>query len=239
MPIVKLDAIGSTNDFLSEMASAQQLENYTTVTTETQTKGRGQQGATWMAEPGKNLTVSVYIESSFKNPESVFMLNAAIALAIADCLDGLGIPDVCVKWPNDILSGMKKVSGVLIENSWRGSTVRSIVGIGLNVNQTDFGNLPHVASMALVTGRQFDRDEVLEKLLSQIKMRTNNVETKRDIWVDYHARLFKKDKPMPFESAGRRFMGIIRGVDPDGRLRVELEDESIRTFGVREISMLY
>ena len=239
MPIVKLGAIGSTNDFLSEMASMQQLENYTAVTAESQTNGRGQQGASWVAEPGKNLTVSVYIESAFKNPHSIFMLNAAIALAVADCLAEFGIPDVCVKWPNDILSGVTKIAGVLIENSWRANTVRSIVGIGLNVNQTHFKSLPHVSSMKLVSGRQFDRDQVLDNLLLQIKNRTNNLEEQHSIWSDYHARLFRKDKPMPFEADSRRFMGIIRGVDPDGRLRIELEDESFRTFGVREISMLY
>ncbi|HRN99740.1 MAG TPA: biotin--[acetyl-CoA-carboxylase] ligase, partial [Flavobacterium sp.] len=191
MPIVKLDAIGSTNDFLSEMIASQPVENYTVVTATSQTKGRGQQGANWYSEPGKNLTVSVYIESVFASPDAIFTLNAAVALAVADTLATFDLQDVAIKWPNDILSGSSKVSGILIENTWRSSHVASIVGIGLNVNQTDFAGMPHVSSMAHLKNRQFDRDAVLDILLTNLKAWTLEAENRsEEIWSAYHKLLF-------------------------------------------------
>lgn len=240
MPIVKLDAIGSTNDFLSEMIASQPVENYTVVTATSQMKGRGQQGANWYSEPGKNLTVSVYIESVFASPDAIFTLNAAVALAVADTLATFDLQDVAIKWPNDILSGSSKVSGILIENTWRSSHVASIVGIGLNVNQTDFAGMPSVSSMALLKNRQFDRDAVLDILLTNLKAWTLEAENRsEEIWSAYHKLLFKRDVPAVFESGQGLTMGIVRGVTHDGRLRVEQEDGTEKLFAVREVKMRY
>ncbi len=240
MPIVKLDAIGSTNDFLSEMVASQSVENYTVVSAESQTKGRGQQGASWYSEPGKNLTVSVYIESVFSIPDAIFTLNAAVALAVADTLQTFKVQQVAIKWPNDILSGGSKVSGILIENTWRGDRVASIVGIGLNVNQTDFAGMPNVSSMALLKNRQFDRDAVLDILLTNLEEWTFESEKRSEgIWSAYHKLLFKRDVPAVFETTHGLTMGIIRGVTHDGRLRVEHEDGTEKLFAVREVKMRY
>lgn len=241
MPIVKLDATTSTNDFLSELARSQRLENFTVVTAEKQTHGRGQRGALWESETGKNLTMSVLVESIFANPESVFVLNAAVAVAIADTVTALGIDQVSIKWPNDILSGSKKISGVLIENTIRSKgEVSSIVGIGLNVNQTDFDELPTASSLASITGRSFDKDKILEKLLVNLRAMTENAEARSEfIWERYHQMLFKKDVAAAFEAKGKRFSGMIEGVEKDGRLRIRHENDSISHYGIREIKMLY
>lgn len=241
MPIVKLDATTSTNDFLSELVRSQPLENYTVVTAEKQTQGRGQRGASWESETGKNLMMSTLIESVFADPESVFVLNAAVAVAIADTVSALGIPQISIKWPNDILSGSKKIAGILIENTIRPEgRITSIVGIGLNVNQMNFQGLPAASSLAIIAGHPFEKENILEKLMINLKSMTQNIETNASyVWERYHQLLFKKDVPAAFEVRQKRFSGMIEGVEKDGRLRLRFEDDAISHYGIREIRMLY
>jgi BirA family biotin operon repressor/biotin-[acetyl-CoA-carboxylase] ligase len=170
MNIIKLDAIDSTNDFLKEICRKQLVENYTIVTAKNQTKGRGQMGAVWQSEIGKNLTMSVLVKDVLNNPSQIFDLNIAVSLAIIEVLTIFNIPKLSVKWPNDIMSDTKKIGGILIENSFKTDTaIESIVGIGLNVNQTDFANLPNASSLSVVSNTEFDLDEIINKIHFHIK----------------------------------------------------------------------
>lgn len=152
MNIIKLSAINSTNDYLKKLSAGQYLENFTVVVAEHQTAGKGQMGAKWSVVPGKNLTFSVLIKDLLLEINEIFNLNAAVAISITETLESFNIPDICIKWPNDILAGNKKIGGVLIENSIKNNgEIFSIVGIGLNINQLDFENLPKASSLAVVT----------------------------------------------------------------------------------------
>ena len=119
MRLVKLDAIDSTNDFLKDLVRQQNVENFTVVTAENQTKGKGQMGAVWNSEIGKNLIMSVLIKDFLFNSKDVFNLNIAVSLAVIKSLERLEIPNLSIKWPNDIMSGDKKIGGILIENSFK------------------------------------------------------------------------------------------------------------------------
>ena len=141
MQIIKLDATGSTNDYLRSILSAKTLEDYTVVIAENQFAGRGQRGNSWVSEPGKNLTFSFLKRNLTLNPQNHFILNMGVSLALHDALSAIGVPGLTIKWPNDIMSGNSKICGILIENLISGAQIRhSIIGIGLNVNQTNFGN---------------------------------------------------------------------------------------------------
>jgi BirA family biotin operon repressor/biotin-[acetyl-CoA-carboxylase] ligase len=239
---VKLDTTPSTNDFLKKMAADGPVENFTVVTAESQTKGRGQMGARWLSEYGKNLIVSIFISDAPRSQASLFVLNAAVANAVFDTIASLGVPRPAVKWPNDILSGGKKIGGILIETIFRSNgQVDSIVGIGLNVNQTGFEGLPGASSMTVATARVFDKEQVLEKLIHALEDRTAKAHANpEEIWRVYHDRLFRRGVPTAFEDAGgQRFMAIINGVSGEGKLKLQLDDESIKSFGIKEIKMLY
>ena len=82
MKLIKLDAIDSTNDFLKALASKQDLENFTVVTAQSQTKGRGQMGTVWNTENGKNLIMSVFVKYFLISIENVFDLNVLISVSI-------------------------------------------------------------------------------------------------------------------------------------------------------------
>jgi BirA family biotin operon repressor/biotin-[acetyl-CoA-carboxylase] ligase len=242
MLVIKLDAIDSTNDYLKALAKNEMLENFTTVIANKQTKGRGQMGAEWVAEEGKNLTVSILVKDVLRHHQSIFTLNAAVALAVVTVLDTLTIPKVCIKWPNDIMADTKKIGGILIENSIKhDGAISSIIGIGLNVNQTNFENLPQATSIAIATQKETDKEELMEKMVRKLIEHVALIPSQSDLlWQRYHERLFKNGIPMPFETNdGNQFMGIIQTVTEDGKLQLLLEDDSISTFGVKEIKMLY
>ena len=129
MPLIKLDAIDSTNDFLKQLAKEKWLENYTAVMAFEQTKGRGQMGSEWLSEPGKNLTVSVLVKDVPVEMVSIYDFNVAVSLAGVALLQWNGIEKVNVKWPNDIMAEQKKVGGILTENSLKSDgTFTAVVG---------------------------------------------------------------------------------------------------------------
>ncbi|MFP9099216.1 biotin--[acetyl-CoA-carboxylase] ligase [Flavobacterium sp. RHBU_24] len=242
MNIIKLSAINSTNDYLKELLATRYVENFTVVTAENQTGGRGQMGTAWAVEPGKNLTFSLLVKDLLPNVNTIFSLNAGVAVGISKALVSTGIPGIIIKWPNDILAGNKKVGGILIENSIKSDgEIFSVIGIGVNVNQQNFEGLPKASSLALFTGREIDKEELLVAILEEIKRAVSRLINKdeKGIWDDYHSLLYKKGLPMPFEKAGKTFMGIIESVTPNGSLRVRLEDETVSEYGIKEVQLLY
>ncbi|MFV5701174.1 biotin--[acetyl-CoA-carboxylase] ligase [Flavobacterium sp. XS2P12] len=242
MKVIKLDAIDSTNEFLKGLSNKQEQENFTVVTAESQTKGKGQMGAIWTSEPSKNLIMSVLVKDFLSDICQIYNLNIVVSLAVIEVLETHKIPDLSIKWPNDIMSYNKKIGGILIENSIKSDgTIISIVGLGLNVNQTDFETLPKASSLAAICNKLFDKEELLfsimDKIESNIELWGQNAEM---LWSDYTNKLFKKSVPMPFsDQNNQNFMGIIQGVSPVGKLQVLLEDDSVSEFDIKEIQMLY
>jgi BirA family transcriptional regulator, biotin operon repressor / biotin---[acetyl-CoA-carboxylase] ligase len=243
MKVIKLDAIDSTNDFLKGLINDQVVENLTVITAENQTKGRGQMGSKWVSEVSKNLIMSVLIKDSISHINHIYNLNIVVSIAIINALEKYKIPKLSIKWPNDILSDNKKIGGILIENIIKSNQeIISIVGIGLNVNQTNFENLPKASSMSVIMSKNFDRDLILESIFLMLESSIEKIKADdlSSSWELYNSYLFKKGKPTLFENSNHeQFMGIINSVDPDGKLNVILEDDSIKTFGIKEITMHY
>lgn len=243
MHILKLNAIDSTNKYLKELSLSKALEDFTAVWAHEQQNGKGQMGAKWVSEPGKNLTFSVLKKHKRFNVEHQFLLNIGVSLAILDVLHRLSIPDLSVKWPNDILSGTTKICGILIENTLIGNQIQaSIIGIGLNVNQLSFNNLTNVSSLKLLSGQTFNLEELLKSILEGLNVRFLDLENegKNVMWNDYEENLFRKDKPSTFSNeTGQLFMGFIRKVSKQGKLVVELEDAVLKEFDLKEIKLLY
>ncbi len=208
-----------------------------------QQKGRGQLGTVWESEGGKNLTFTVLKKLDNFKVQEQFKLNLCVSLAVQEALSALSIPNVKVKWPNDILSGSHKICGILIENMLKGQFIKSaVIGIGLNVNQTKFDNLEKASSLTNVTGLQFDLDEVLGRILSSLKYHLNNIQEKtfEEVLPEYEKLLFRKDKASTFKNEeDHLFMGIIRGISEEGKLLVELEDEKMKEFSLKEVSLQY
>jgi BirA family transcriptional regulator, biotin operon repressor / biotin---[acetyl-CoA-carboxylase] ligase len=242
MKLIKLDAIDSTNEFLKGLSNKQELENFTVITAEKQTKGKGQMGAVWSSEAGKNLIMSILIKDFLFDINHLFNLNIVVSLTLINTLEKINIPDLSIKWPNDIMSYNKKIGGILIENSIKSDgSIHSIVGLGLNVNQINFDNLPKASSLAVVCAKEFNKEILLLNIVENLEKNLNIWNHKStDFWSLFTNKLFKKGIPMPFSDASNQnFMGIIQGISSIGKLQVLLEDDSIAEFDVKEIQMLY
>ena len=242
MKLIKLDAIDSTNDFLKALSGQDELDNFTVVTAENQTKGRGQMGSKWESESGKNLIMSVLVKDFLFDNKQVFNLSIIVSLAVIETLKSFDIPDLSIKWPNDIMSYSKKIGGILIENTIKSDgRIVSVVGLGLNVNQTNFDFLPHASSLKVICNVEFDKDSlpylIIEKLQEKIQLwDTNSI----IFWREYFNSLFRKGVPMPFKNIkNQNFMGIIKGVSSVGKIQILLENDSVSEFDIKEIQMLY
>ena len=243
MLIIKLNATNSTNSYLRKLCTQQPVEDYTTVITKNQTEGRGQMGAVWNSQSSKNLTFSVYKELSEFKLEHPFYISIVVSLALIKSLEFFSISKLSIKWPNDILSENKKICGILIENVIKQNNLSySIIGIGLNVNQTEFKNLPRASSLKLISGKFFDLDEVANTIIENLKYYFNILErSDYDILMKtYESYLFRKNKPSTFQDAeGLVFSGFIKSVTNSGSLQVLLEDEIIKEFDLKAIKLLY
>ena len=242
MKLIKLNAIDSTNDFLKALANKQEIQNYTVISTENQLKGKGQRGAKWDSEIGKNLIMSVLVKDFLFDNETVFNLNVVMSLATIRVLKRFNIPELAIKWPNDIMSANKKIGGILIENSIKGDgKITSIVGLGLNVNQVNFQNLPRASSLALISNITFDKEEILFAIVAELEAIITDYNAKASsFWEEYVDKLFKIGVPTAFADEKEvNFMGIIQGVSPIGKLLILLEDDSVCEYNLKEVQMLY
>lgn len=204
-----------------------------------QTAGRGQRGNKWSSKAGENLTFSLVWEADFLPAKEQFRLSEAVALALVDTLASYGI-DSKIKWPNDIYVGNKKICGILIEHDLgiAGRLARTIVGIGLNVNQTEFEEwIPNPTSIALLTGERKGTNVVFgdlyEALESRFELLKNNPD---EIQTAYLDKLYRLDKPHTYSLPdGKEFRGTIRDVKPTGELIIEHEEGFLRPYLFKEI----
>ncbi|WP_335965993.1 biotin--[acetyl-CoA-carboxylase] ligase [Galbibacter sp. PAP.153] len=243
MNLIKLDATDSTNSFLRQLAIQKELEDYTVVTANRQDAGRGQMGTKWVSEAGKNLTFSVFKRIECLDKDELFYLSMAVSLAIYDALVYFTIPQLKIKWPNDILSVNSKICGILIESIIQnGKLSASIIGVGLNLNQTNFDGVTNASSLKKITGVYYQKDEVLLKIIENIE--------KYEAWIvnrelsklkkAYEKNLFRRNKPSTFKlNNGTLIMGFIKGVANNGCLKVLMEDNVMKEFDLKELKLLY
>ena len=244
MHLIKLDAINSTNSYAREMFKQDPLIPATCILAKRQLQGRGQRGTSWISNAGQNLTFSIVYPRVRVSLSRQFLISAVVATAIVKELKKFTVPKLRVKWPNDIMAGNLKIAGILIENIVsEGVLSASVIGIGLNVNQTDFEGLPVAGSMKLATGQNFDPGEVLVKILDSLEAALASVEDAKaeEILKEYKEHLFKYKIPSTFQLPDQTlFMGIIEDVSLTGKLLVRTEEEDhVREFDLKEIKLCY
>ena len=243
MKIIKLNAIDSTNSFLKELVQDSLVEDYTVVVAESQTSGRGQMNNSWHSKPFKNLTFSIFTKLQGLQTHHQPYLNFAVSNAIFEALNEMSVPDLKIKWPNDIMSGNLKICGVLIETTLSNQNIKNtIIGIGLNVNQEKFPNhLRNASSLKNILKKELDLDTIMNSLIEKIQYEISNLEALQlgTIHENYLKHLYKLETPAAFkdEESGLFFMGIIKGVSTEGNLLIQLEDDSVKEFGIKEVSL--
>ena len=244
--IIWLEETGSTNSWLSE--NEHSLETNTAVAARRQTAGRGQRGNSWESEPGSNLTLSLLLRPEGIHVARSFCLSEAVAVAVAETVEAIapGIK-VAIKWPNDIYVNDSKIAGILIENVISGSAIsRSIVGVGLNVNQTEFlSDAPNPVSLKqLLPKVDFNVDVLAEVMVSDILGKVDQALSSEceagEISGEYFARMWRGD------GYYHRYYDHTRGLYMNARIdsvaasgHITLTDQAdgvARTYAFKEIS---
>ncbi|MBO6517121.1 MAG: biotin--[acetyl-CoA-carboxylase] ligase, partial [Bacteroidia bacterium] len=185
-----------------------------------QEKGRGQNGRTWESSNTQNALFSLYLRPAFLSKNHLQTISFAIGLGVRAAVQQyLPQAEVKLKWPNDVLADGKKISGVLIENSL-GQDIRSIVGVGLNVNQTEFVSNNKATSLSLELKSTVDVKEVIELCCSFIEKyyllakQSNGVQQIHKLYV---SQLYKLDEDVMVNEQKWK----VKGVDISGKLEVE------------------
>ncbi len=229
MNVIKLSAIDSTNDYLKTNFLDKTKNDIHVVYTFNQTKGRGQRGNTWNSEPEKNLAFSIaFFPNKFK-VENHFRINIIFSLFILNTLKSLQIPDIKIKWPNDIMSGNKKICGILNELKIKGSKIEKIIiGFGLNINQENFENLPGASSLKLIKQIDYNLNEITMLFVQNLKKynyldflinpkSNNNIEV---FFSKYKKNLFGVNKLYRFKDCNNiTFLGKIISVNMEGIIK--------------------
>jgi|SRR5690606_9364402 len=242
MTIHKISATGSTNSLLKRMLKQEKLPDNFVLLAEHQTSGRGQMGATWQSQKGRSLTFSVLKLIDSLEIDHRFYISKVVSLSVFETLKSYDVPELKIKWPNDILSANKKMCGILIENIIQRQEIKTcILGVGINVNEASFNQLPNAASMKMQTGNEFALQPVLERFIERLNVYWQWIEKKEYSKIDtlYQESLYRLNQVSVFEDTeGQKFNGIIKGVTAEGKLMVTDENESLLTFDLKEIKLL-
>lgn len=233
--------LDSTNSYATELIAKSKPTEGTAISTFQQTLGRGQIGSSWESEPHKNIALSVILYPTFLPLREQFVLNLAVSLAVRDFVAKYIEKPVKVKWPNDIYVENRKVVGILIQNSIGQSAIQSsVIGIGVNVNQTQFSAAaPNATSFALEAGQSFDLYQLIEQLcvsLEQRYLKLKNSTHYHALRAEYLSQLYRFDEPAQFRRAdGSTFYGKIIDIAASGKL-VIASDQGQEEFAIKEIS---
>lgn len=236
--IYHFDTTASTNDD----ARDERYHEGDVVWADFQTAGRGQRGHEWHSRKGENLTFSVVLEPTFVPVAEQFSVSEVVALSLVDMLSDYGI-EARIKWTNDIYVGDKKLVGILIEHSLAATTLRkTIVGVGINVNQTEFdASLPNPVSMAQLLEKELNAEEVLHCFLSHIQ---RNYELLRggkkvELHDRYNSLLYRLNEYHTYAlPSGERFSAKILGTASNGALRLEDAEGNTKDYLFKEVEFI-
>ena len=236
--IYRFDILGSTNDEARNPA----YREGDIVIAERQTAGRGQRGHTWESAEGQNLTFSLILEPRFLPINEQFLLSEVLALGLVDTLAEYKI-EARIKWTNDIYVGDRKIVGMLIEHFYGGMHLRrTLIGIGLNVNQQEFDpSLPNPTSMALERGKTFDREEVVERFAASFEARYKQLKTGQSdaLQQAYRQAMYRIHQTQLFRLPdGTAFEAEIEGVEAGGALQLRHADGLRKSYQFKEVEFV-
>ena len=235
--IIHIEETDSTNRWLKAHG-----EGTMVVVADYQTAGKGCGTNSWESERGKNLTFSMLIHPTDIPASQQFRITEVVSVALCEVLERylLTVPELAeglsIKWPNDIYMGDKKICGVLIENRLQGNViVDSIIGIGLNVNQTEFvSDAPNPVSLRQLLGREIDCEALLHDFLETLE----TVSSSETTYSAYRNKLFRMGKQAVFSDETGRFEGTIQDVETDGRLLIKDLSGQARRYAFKEVQFV-
>ncbi|HEY0067590.1 MAG TPA: biotin--[acetyl-CoA-carboxylase] ligase [Flavisolibacter sp.] len=238
-PFIELPTVDSTNNYATTLAHEGMARHGTAVFAHRQTRGRGQRTKEWVTGGG-NIALSLVLEPVQLTTSRMFSLSMAVALGACRFFTRYAGEDTRIKWPNDIYWRDRKAGGILIENILQGSSWRfAVAGIGLNINQDDFGELNNRAvSLKQITGRNFSSVILAHELCSDLQQAWDLLEKDQpELTAAYHSLLYKLNEPIRLKKENRVFEALLTGVTLTGQLVVRHSIEE--QFDVGEVEWIF
>lgn len=245
-PIIQHIAVtGSTNRDLARMegeaaAGGQPLPEFFTVAADFQESGRGQGSNRWFSDAGENILCSILFRPPVPAAQQ-FLFNQYFALSVRKFLLHY-VPEVQIKWPNDIYVRDRKIAGILIEHSVVGERIsQTIAGIGLNVNQKRFPSpLPNPTSILLETGVRHDVAALTAELVAVCAAEYGRLDVRGsdELRGEYLACLYRRGEFHGYLVGDERVTARIDGVDAYGRLLLSDKNGKSWCCGMKEIAFL-
>ena len=212
---------------------------------DSQSQGRGRLGRHWESKPGLGLYFSLLLRPAMKAAMAP-LTTLAVGLGLAEALRQLGVQDLVVKWPNDLLVGGRKLGGVLTEMVHREEAVDFLViGVGINVAQEKADFSPELQGSAVslrqAQGRMWDRIELLEILQPAILAAVDRLVEQGPAEL---CRRWEKESGMVGRAvayagdSGLAREGRVLGLDSQGRLRVQHADGSVAELIAEDTTLL-
>ena len=239
--IKRLDMVDSTNRYLRDEADNLWVEGkeIVAVTARHQTEGRGQRGNVWSSNDGENLLLSMLVRpGNSLEVANQFLLSQAVAVSLHAAMKCYGI-ETRLKWPNDIYVGNRKLAGTLVELDYSGAFVnQAIVGIGLNVNQTEFPPMDRVpVSMKMLLGRDVSVEDVMRDVLCNFSHYYSEMRwgCKEAISEEYRELLLGLGEQRKYVDADGAFMAVMEGVEPTGHLLLRRSDGTLSRYAFKEV----
>jgi len=237
MKIHRFENIDSTNNEARRLLPHLDREQVNVIISKYQSAGKGQTGNSWSSNYDENILMSIVFFQDALPASEFFHTTRFVSVAMVDFLKSKGIT-AHIKWPNDILVGQAKTAGILIENNIEGLFIScSIVGIGLNVNQTLFPDFDIPAiSMKLATGNTFSTESLLHELIDCILCvkRKTAEETNRL----YHEHLYKFSEYAFFRYNNDIFEAKLCHVATDGRIVLRQRGKTQKSYAFKEVEWI-
>ena len=228
--------LDSTNKEAHRLLAEGPVENGLTLLARHQSDGKGQHGRSWVSQPDIHLAMTIIFQPQKMSPAELPSLGMKVSLGIVQALKDLD-PQLnpLIKWPNDIYVDGKKLSGILIENSLSGASVQnSIIGIGMNINESSFPpEIPNATSLLLITRQVYEILNVAELVRKYV---LSVLQTPSSYWkATYDKYIFGKEKRNLFESGNNRFYASVVDVSLQGALVLRLENGEVKSFLSHEV----
>jgi BirA family biotin operon repressor/biotin-[acetyl-CoA-carboxylase] ligase len=245
--ILYLETTTSTNEIASHWVS-EGVPNYSLIIANEQTRGRGRAGRIWHTYPGTALAFSLVIYAS-KNTHFVSRYPGLGALAVWDAFKSLGLNEIHIKWPNDILIGNEKVCGILSEANWQENQLHAIIlGIGINITKnsippTDQLNFPATYLEAHIAP-PINHIALLRQIILSIRNWENSIDTDEFIHA-WNQRLAYRGKGIKVfvddptaqdrNHPKNELTGILKGINQNGEILIQHIDGKTECYSANEI----
>lgn len=217
------------------------LPDLYTVYADFQTAGRGAGTNTWHSSRGLNILTSICFNTGLAAADQ-FVFNLWFATSTRRFLAKY-VPEVLIKWPNDMYVHEHKLAGDLTEHSVSGGRLDfTVAGIGINVNEERFPeSIPHPTSLFLETGQHYDIGTMMEEYLGVLRDRRPllDIDHAAELREEYLSHLYRLNEPHPYLVYGQQITGVIRDIDHFGRLVLEHEDGSRTAYGFKEVGYIF